>query len=87
MPPISAAPAMKWSQSASSFCHQRRRRGVVLVEVVVGVVVVGLLDLAVLGVVVDADDPVAAAEELLDDVAADEAGRARYEDLLLSVAH
>ena len=45
--------------------------------------VVRLLDPTVLRVVVDADDLVPATEELLDDVAADEAGRPADEHLLL----
>ena len=73
MPPIMAAPAMKWSQSLEQLGHEVDVAGVALDEAVVGVVVVGLGDLAVLGVVVDADDRVARGQELLDDVAADEA--------------
>ena len=81
MPPISAAPAMKWSQSGEQLGHQVDVAGVALDEPVARVVVVGLRDLAVLGVVVDADDLVAAPQQLLDDVAADEAGRAADQDL------
>ena len=60
--------------------------GVALGEVVVGVVVVGLLHGAVLRVVVEAAHGVPAPEQLLDDVAADEAGRTGDEDPLL-VSH
>ena len=82
MPPIRAAPAMKWSQSDSSSVIRSTSRASPSTKLVVGVVVVGLGHLAVLGEVVDADDGVAAGQQLLDHVAADEAGRAADQDLL-----
>ncbi len=56
--------------------HERGVLHVRLDQPVVGVVVVAAGDLAVLRVVVDADDGVARLQQLLHDVAADEAGRA-----------
>jgi hypothetical protein len=55
--------------------------GIAFDEVVRGVVVVGLGNPSVLRIVVDADDLVTAAEELLDQVAADEPGRTGHQDL------
>lgn len=65
------------------FGHQLHIPGVALDEGVVGVLVIGLHDGAVLGVVVDAEHRVTAGQQLLDDVAANEPGRARDHDLLL----
>jgi hypothetical protein len=55
--------------------------GVALDQRVVGVVVVGLGELAVLGEVVDADHGVAVGEQALHDIPADEPGRPGHEDL------
>ena len=79
MPPMSAAPAMKWSQLGQCVEQERRIAGIALDEPVPRVVVVGLRDRPVLRVVVDADDVVPAAQELLHDVTADEPGRSRDE--------
>ena len=81
MPPISAAPATKWSQSDEQLGHQLDVACVAFDQAVAGIVVVGVRDPAVLRVVVDADDLVPAREELLHDVAADEAGRTADDDL------
>jgi len=61
--------------------HQLYVAAVPLDQLVVGVAVVGLGDLPVLGEVVDAYDRVTPAEQLLNDVAADEPGRPADENL------
>ena len=70
---------------AEQLGHQLGVAGVALDEVVVRVVVVGLRDRPVLREVVEPDDLVAAAQQLLDDVAADEAGRSSDETSSLFV--
>jgi hypothetical protein len=60
---------------AEQLRHQVRVADIALVELVARVVVVGLHDLAVLRVVVDADHLVATAEQILDDITTDETGR------------
>jgi hypothetical protein len=50
-------------------------------ETIARVPLTGLLDFAVLGEVVEAQDLVTAGQELLDKIASDEAGRTRDQDL------
>ena len=76
-----AAPATKWSQSASRSLQQADVLGVALDAPVARVVVVGLVERAVLREVVEPDDLVARREQLLDEVAGDESGGAGDEDL------
>jgi hypothetical protein len=61
--------------------HQLNVAAVPLNQLVVGVVVVRLGDLPVLREVIDAHDGVTPAEQLLNDVAADEPGRSADENL------
>ena len=81
MPPIMAAHATKWSQSAISLAQEGHVLGVALHEAVSRVVLVALLERSVLGVVVETDHLMARVEQLLDQIAGDEAGRAGHQDL------
>ncbi len=80
MPPIIAAAATNWSQSAASSCRSADVLGVALDEAVARMVVVRLGQPAVLAEVVEADDLVAGLEQLGDEVAVDEPGGAGDED-------
>ena len=74
---------MRWSASAEQFHHERRVGHVAAHQPVVRVVVVAAGHLAVLGEVVDADHPVPGAQQLFDDVSADEPRRPGHEHRLL----
>ena len=76
MPPMRAAPADEVVAVGQQLRHQAGVLGVAAHEAVALMVLIALLDLPVLREVVEAHDLVAEIEQVLDQVAADEAGGA-----------